>query len=348
MPTTISWTEETWNPVTGCDKVSPGCDFCYALTLAKRLKAMETKRVQLGKLAPEDVKYQLDGDPATSGPGFGVATHEDALTEPLQRRKPTMWFIPSMGDLFHARVPDEFIARVFVIMALAERHTFQLPTKRPKRMRDLLTSLRWRELLQAADSWAVGIDLPMPAAEFLRVRKWIYGTGDWQQPVSPLRNVWLGTSVENQKYADLRVPLLIDTPAAVRFLSCEPLLGPVDLTGPVVDGHRPRLTYWLYGRPGWGPEETTPTGLIMQSPTTGPRIDWVIAGGESALSSARLMSLDWARRLRDDCAAAGVPFHFKQTGTEAARALGISGKGDKFDELPADLQIREYPTGATL
>jgi protein gp37 len=355
--TTISWTDRTWNPVTGCDRVSPGCDNCYALTLAKRLKAMEGKRIQLGKLDPGQAKYQNDGDPRTSGPGFKVTTHEDALTEPLRHHAPTKWFVPSMGDLFHAQVPDEFIARVFIVMALAGQHTFQIPTKRPKRMRDLLSSPRWRDLLQEADGWACRLDLPIPAGKFLKVRAWIYGSGDWRDPVTPLSNVWLGTSVENQKYASIRVPLLIARrlPATVRFLSCEPLLGPVDLSRWMTTGHTDwqcsgclrfftgphrlvcpncdRVGYWTGSHAGNGRPNGQPIG-------------WVIAGGESG-RGARPMHLDWARQLRDQCAAAGVPFHFKQLGTQLATELGIAGKGDDFDALPAEFQIREYPKGVT-
>lgn len=321
MPTEISWAQETWNPTTGCDKISLGCDNCYACTLASRLKAMGSP------------KYQTDGDPTTSGPGFGVATHEATLTQPLRWKQPRVVFVNSMSDLFHKDIPDEYIAQVFAVMAATPQHTYQVLTKRHGRMRSLLRNDEFRLLTKLMHA-------EMQLAKTLPYRPLVIN-------VWPLRNVWLGVSVENQRWADTRIPALLDTPTAVRFLSCEPLLGPVDLAGQVIDGHRPRLTYWLYGRPGWGPEETTPTGLIMQSPTTGPRIDWVITGGESG-PGARPMSLDWARQLRDQAAVAGVPFHFKQTGTEAARALGISGKGDKFDELPADLQIREYPTGATL
>jgi hypothetical protein len=130
----------------------------------------------------------------------------------------------------------------------------------------------------------------------------------------PLPNVWLGVSVENQKWADTRIPALLETPAAVRFLSCEPLLGPIDLWGPLKDGHhRPTLTYWLDGRPGWGPEQMGPTGLVFQEPATGPRIDWVIVGGESG-HGARTMHPGWVRTIRDQCQHSGVAFLFKQWG----------------------------------
>jgi protein gp37 len=169
----IEWTDTTWNPTTGCDRVSPGCDHRYALTLAKRLKAMGS------------AKYQTDGDPRTSGPGFGVAVHETSLAAPLRWRQPRMVFVNSMSDLFHARVPVEFIARVFAVMAATPQHSYRVLTKRAVRLRRLAPQLPW------------------PG------------------------NVWMGVSVENLTVAG-RVDQLRQVPAAVRFLSCEPLLGPLD------------------------------------------------------------------------------------------------------------------------
>lgn len=238
----ISWTTKTWNPTTGCDQVSPGCDHCYALTLAARLKRMGNKR------------YQNDGNPKTSGPGFALTLHPDKLDEPLKWYKPARVFVNSMSDLFHDDVPDKFIAEVFAVMALADRHTFQVLTKRPRRMQRLLS----------LDGFADECDSA-------RLRRDPYRL----LPDFPPPNVWLGTSVEDQKRADLRVSHLLNTDAAVRFLSCEPLLGPVDLTS------------WLSG------------------------LHWVIAGGESG-PDYRPMNLDWARSLRDQCVEAGVPFFFKQ------------------------------------
>jgi protein gp37 len=278
--TAIEWATHVWNPTTGCDRVSPGCDHCYALTMAKRLKGMG------------QAKYQNDGDPRTSGPGFGLTMHADTMGDPLGWRKPRKVFVNSMSDLFHDKVDAGFIAHVFAVMALTPQHTYQVLTKRHGRLRSLLND---RAFLAVLDDYR----------EAIRP-----GCGDFTWP---LPNVWLGVSVESQQWADIRIPALLETPAAVRFLSCEPLLGPIDLAGPVVNGHRPRLTYWLDGRPGWGPEETTPTGLIMQPRVTGPRIDWVIVGGESG-PGARPMHPDWARSIRDQCQTAGVPFFFKQWG----------------------------------
>jgi len=277
--TGIEWTDATWNPTTGCDKVSPGCDHCYAMTLAPRLKAMGSPR------------YQNDGNPATSGPGFGFTMHPAALDQPLRWTRPRRIFVNSMSDLFHSDMTLEFLADVFAVMASASQHTFQVLTKRPGRMASLLSSPRWSESLAGSVYWPRDVD-----------------------PEVPLSNVWLGTSVEDQKRADLRLAPLFDTPAAIRFLSCEPLLGPV------------RLQQALNGdRAGWRHVAA---------------LDWVIVGGESG-PGARPMNADWARALRDECAAAGVALHFKQWGSHDEhgtpmhkKAAGRLLDGRTWDEFP--------------
>jgi protein gp37 len=240
-PSKIEWTGETWNPTTGCDKVSEGCRSCYALTLAGRLKRMG------------QAKYQRDGDPRTSGPGFGLTLHPDALEIPLRRKKPTTFFVDSMSDLFHPEVPEGFIGSVWNTMALAPQHTFQVLTKRPQRARAVL------------EGWAKA--------------GWLWRRDDmlWCGPLAPgpLPNVWLGTSIESDTYT-WRADHLRATPAAVRFLSLEPLIGPVPSLN--LDG-----------------------------------IDWVIVGGESG-RHARPMHPQWVRDVRDRCVAVGVPFFFKQWG----------------------------------
>lgn len=248
----IEWTEATWNPVTGCDRVSEGCDHCYAQTLAKRLKAMGNAR------------YQCDGDPRTSGPGFGVMLHHDVVDLPHRWGRGRIVFVNSMSDLFHDEVPDDFIADVFRTMQATPRHQYQVLTKRPGRMASLLN--RW---LREGDTTAGLVELP---------------------------NVWLGTSVENQKWACVRIPQLLRTPAAVRFLSCEPLLGAVDL--PAVN-----------------------------------ELDWVIVGGESG-HDARPMDPAWARAIRDQCTAAAVPFFMKQWGGRTPKAGGRELDGRTWDEMP--------------
>jgi protein gp37 len=238
----IEWTEVTWNPVTGCDRVSAGCDHCYALTLAKRLKAMRV------------AKYQQDGDPRTSGPGFGVSVHPEALDEPYRWHTPRVVFVNSMSDLFHARVPLTFVRNVFDVIADTPQHTYQVLTKRSLRLRRLADQLLWPP------------------------------------------NLWMGVSVESAEQLS-RVEHLRQVPAAVRFLSCEPLLGPldkIDLAG----------------------------------------IGWVIAGGESG-PNYRPMHLEWARSIRDTSRAANVPFFFKQWGGRTPKALGRRLDGEIWDEMPA-------------
>jgi protein gp37 len=285
--TTIEWTDRVWNPTTGCDRVSPGCDNCYALTMAKRLKGMG------------QAKYQTDGDPRTSGPGFGLQVHPDVLDQPLRWRKPARVFVNSMSDLFHPRVPDDFIAQVFGVMATADQHTFQVLTKRPKRMRALLSNDRFWHLVEA--EWRYHHD------------------GRGMLPSWVLPNVWLGTSVEDQQRAEERIPALLDTPAAVRFLSCEPLLGPVDLAewlDPPCDDDPDGLHY--YGCGDDAPDD----------------LHWVIVGGESG-PGHRPMDPAWARGLRDQCVQAGVAFFFKQHGGARPKANGRELDGRTWDEMPA-------------
>lgn len=275
MRSKIEWTNETWNPVTGCTKVSPGCDHCYAERITERFH---------GKGSFAEVKL-----------------HDDRLSAPLRWSKPRMVFVNSMSDLFHDKVPDEFIARVFAVMAVTPQHNYQILSKRHGRMRSLLTSDKFR------DQCAGISDGPLIWTDFT-----------W-----PLPNVWLGVSVEDQKRADLRIPALLDTPAAVRFLSCEPLLGPVDLSG------------WLSCLSSVVNEETDEWA---------PGLSWVIVGGESG-PGARTMNVEWARALRDQCAKAGVPFFFKQAGSVLARQWGCTDpKGHNPDEWPEPFP-REFPVG---
>jgi len=273
--TAIEWTERTWNPTTGCDRVSPGCDHCYALTMAARLKGMG------------QAKYQADGDPRTSGPGFALTVHPDTLDEPLRRRVPTTYFVNSMSDLFHQDVPMTFIGSVWSTMARCERHTFQVLTKRPQRMADVLKM------------WEANTNGSAYGGPSWRDHRLLWN----ESQTWPLPNVWLGTSVENDRYT-FRANHLRATPAAVRFLSCEPLLGPLPSLN--LDG-----------------------------------IDWVIVGGESG-PGARPMHPDWARDIRDRCAAAGVAFFFKQWGSHdesgervGKKAAGRLLDGRTWDEMPA-------------
>ncbi len=270
--TSIEWTGDTWNPTTGCDRISPGCDHCYALTMAKRLKAMGA------------AKYQTDGDPRTSGPGFGVAVHQDVLTAPLRWRKPRMVFVNSMSDLGHARIDRDFLAAVFGVMAAAGQHTFQVLTKRPGRLVKLLSDeheFRQRMAQSLLLEDGNGGD---------HVDDWLAVNAPW-----PLPNVWLGTSIESDEYC-WRADELRKMPAAVRFLSLEPLLGPLPSLN--LDG-----------------------------------IDWVIVGGESGRGH-RPMDLNWVRDLRDRCTELGIRFFFKQVGGVRPKSGGRLLDDRTWDEMP--------------
>lgn len=259
----IQWTEQTWNPTTGCDRVSPGCDHCYALDMAARLK-------RIGQ-----PKYQRDGDARTSGPGFGLSCHDDTLELPLRWKNPRRVFVNSMSDLFHPEVPDEFIGKVWDVMVRTPRHTYQILTKRPQRIARVLGP-------DGAGVYAVEGPVPCP------------------QP-----NVWLGTSIENDRYV-FRADHLRASPAAVRFLSLEPLIGPLP-------------------------------SLSLDS------IDWVIVGGESG-PGARPMDLGWVREILIWCAEAGVSLFVKQLGAVWAREMGsMDRKGGDWSEWPDDLRIRVMP-----
>jgi protein gp37 len=281
--TNIQWTNETWNPITGCSKVSPGCAHCYAESLS--LRYGWSKQPWLPQYAAEN-----------------VVLHPERLEYPIHWRKSRMVFVNSMSDLFHEQVPDEFIAQVFRVMLETPRHTYQILTKRPERM------LAWRR-----DFWPVwSRDLPM---KYMGVRL-------------ELPNIWLGVSVENQHWADVRVPLLLQTPAAVRFLSCEPLLSPVDLTR-WIRAYQPEEAARDHAR--WeGPFYTSPSLPL----TT---IDWVIAGGESG-PKHRPMDLDWARSLRDQCQVAGVSYFFKQVGGATPKSGGDLLDGVQWHQMPHEVE----------
>ena len=317
----IQWTQATWNPVTGCDRVSPGCAHCYAAKMAARLKEMGNAR------------YQKDGGSA-SGLGFGVALHPDLLDLPLRWKKPRMIFVNSMSDLFHEEVPDDFIDRVFATMALAPRHTFQVLTKRPTRMHDW--SLR---TLSGAQREHLVFD-----SALLTLRHQWRKLGRVAWPGWPLPNVWLGVSVENQRWADERIPLLLETPAAVRFVSLEPLLGPVDLRcwlPPFGAGwtDRPNLSWAICGGESAGPakrrlvEWCGCTYSLGRGGRCSPLQDCDDCGGAGWQSKPH--ALEWVRNIRDQCVAAGVPFFFKQWGGPRPKAGGALLDGREWREVPA-------------
>jgi len=233
----IEWTESTWNPLTGCTKISPGCKFCYAERMAKRLHAM--------------------GQPNYAN-GFKLAIHEHVLEKPLEWKTPQVIFVNSMSDLFHEKVPLDFIRKTFDVMRRASWHQFQVLTKRAERLVELSPQIEWPE------------------------------------------NVWMGVSVEDQDYVS-RIDCLRRTGAMIKFLSLEPLLGPIpelDLTG----------------------------------------INWAIVGGESG-PGARPVLQEWVTDIRDQCMAAHVPFFFKQWGGVQKKRAGRALEGRTWDEMPANLSL---------
>jgi protein gp37 len=239
MSTKIEWTNETWNPVTGCTKISAGCSNCYAERMARRLAG----------------KYGYHEQPDH----FKVTLHPDKLNQPLWWKKPRMIFVCSMGDLFHDDVDEESIMEIIDIMTFAKQHTFQVLTKRPERMNYIVNQI---------ERHAGGFP----------------------------NNVWLGVTAENQQAADERIPLLLNTPAAVRFVSVEPMLGSVDLSlyQPIVRQHK--------------------NDFMKARGILGGKIDWVICGGETGHGS-RPMKAEWAIHLRNQCLDSGVPFFFKKPGS---------------------------------
>lgn len=356
----IQWTDATWNPSTGCNAVSDGCKHCYAETLAPRLQALNAANMAAGK---RDNGW---------GAGFKFTEHADKLLEPLRWKRPRRIFTCSMSDLFHERATEAHLDKVWAVMAACPQHSFQVLTKRPQRMAEYLAGWssdphdRGRRLWSALTGICLWSD-PDGMHESLH-----YST-PW-----PLPNVWLGTSVESMDvlrpgwypgHPEIpgRIDSLLACPAAVRFLSCEPLLGPLD------------LTRWFMG-----PTKQNPGGTFSFTQCSRP-IDWVIVGGESG-TGARPMHPQWARDLRDQCAAAGVAFFMKQFGAwlaaseakledfgpkAAARLINLNGEaispqlapllgalsahallvktashnGDpaKWPAELADLNIREYP-----
>lgn len=266
----IEWTDATWNPIRGCSRISEGCRHCYAEGIAARFSGPG--------LPYEGLAKRVNGEARWTGKLQLVI---DNLHEPLHWRRPRRVFVNSMSDLFHENVPFAWVDQIFAVMALARQHSFQVLTKRADRMRAYFSDTRARQ------------------AAICRAAKAIDGMRfDHESDIGgchwwPIKNIWLGASVEDQAAADARIPDLLATPAAVRFLSCEPLLGPVDITAI---------------------RRTRAEGFMRPLDGRFNRIDWVICGGESGSGAVRPMHPDWARSLRDQCAAAGVPFFFKQWG----------------------------------
>jgi protein gp37 len=295
---TIAWTEATWNPVTGCSHVSEGCRHCYAETLSRR--------------------YGRSSKPWTAqNAAENVRLHRNRLDKPLGWRKPRLVFVNSMSDLFHELVPFEFIDEVFAVMAVTPEHTYQVLTKRPDRM------LEYTQRAFASEPTVRCIQLELEGNRVLSSHSDGYS---W-----PLPNVWLGVSCEDQKNADLRIPTLVETPAALHFLSCEPLLGPIDLRpkgGKVFE----MLSQW-YGPQGFDSTGSQP--MRERVPGLFPKVDWVIVGGESG-PGFRPMALEWAEDIQRQCERAGVSYFFKQ---KSGRYPG------QTDGVPDHMLVRQFPTG---
>ena len=287
--TKIEWVQnpdgtqgKTWNPITGCDKISTGCKNCFAERMARRLAG----------------RYGYPKAPNH----FDVTLHYDRRDEPVRRRKPTTYFVCSMGDLFHEDIEWADIAEIWEVMAWAEQHTFQVLTKRPQRMLEFLLDY-WMQSEHHS-----GVVLP---------------------------NVWLGITAENQATADERIPLLLQTPAAVRFVSCEPLLGAIDVEKYLQQWQCPDCFTWQHTSTFCDSCGTEQWENIDNANKRG--LDWVIVGGETG-PGARPMHPQWARDIRDQCQAAGVPFFFKSWGAWVPGANDRTGQLRNHGHFCADGQ----------
>ena len=334
--TKIQWTEASWNPVRGCSRVSAGCQHCYAETQAARFS---------GPGQPYEGLIQItSGGPRWNG---AVKFVEEHLADPLRWKRPRRIFVNSMSDLFHEALTDEQIAAIFGVMAAAPQHTFQVLTKRPQRMREWFgwleatarqianvfpeDPLAWRRahLLSAAGLRTGALSRMPISAAGISAQPW------------PLPNVWLGVSVEDQASAHERIPLLLGTPAAVRWVSYEPALGPVDFA---------RLA-----PPGFPHDTFDALRGVYRGGLEAPRLDWIVVGGESG-PGARPFDVAWARETVRACKAAGVHVFVKQLGArafstgfdlpkDACNFLRLaSAKGGDPEEWAPDLRVREWPT----
>jgi protein gp37 len=353
--TTIEWATAVWNPTTGCTRVSAGCDNCYAFALhdkryASNLHAANDflgvlevdQRVESRAMAARRMGVKMPWPKQYDRPFSRVQLLPERLDDPLRHKKPERYFVDSMSDLFHEDVPDEYLDRVFLRMALNRRHRFLILTKRPERMSAYCHRVMPSPSPEDLDHVST---LTTPGEREV--------VGDWARLSmmglpQPPPNVWLGTSVEDQASADERIPHLLATPAAVRFLSCEPLLGPIDLVSLFQDG-------------------TAMRELEKGVAHYNVRIDWVIVGGESG-PRARPMDLAWARSLVEQCRAAGVTPFVKQLGSRPYLKVTVAGSealrdetytpeypwgsmplhlreshGRDMAEWPEDLRVREFP-----
>ena len=318
MSTKIEWSEEVWNPIVGCSRVSAGCENCYAERVAHR--AMQPAHVGLTVMGKKGPRWNGT-----------VRTLPERLSTPLRWRKPRRVFVNSMSDLFHEAVPFEFIAAVFGVMAACPRHTFQLLTKRPARAAEFFA---WASSLptQTGKGWRDGAPVVGYLGEHAlrltggRCNVWRKGPlAPW-----PLPNVHIGVSVEDQATADERIPILLTLPAALRWISYEPAIGPVDF---------------------WGARYRSPKGGLHGAVSSWGGVNWIVVGGESG-PGARPFDLAWARSTVAQCKAAGVPCFVKQVSkrpwhtNSAGQRVQLCmehNKGGDPSEWPANIQIREMP-----
>lgn len=291
----IEWTDATWNPIRGCSVVSGGCRNCYAMSVAARFSGKSQ--------AYEGLAYRNESGAHWTGQ---VQLIEEHLEDPLRWKRPRRIFVNSMNDLFHESVPDEWIDKIFAVMALAPQHTFQILTKRPERMRDYFSNMEDRMDSigqQSYDNFGTMLSGDAIGEDFVQFNL-------------PLDNVWLGVSVEDQATFDERWPYLRDTHAWTRWLSVEPLLGPINALSALKENH-------YYCDVSDNPDDPTPAHRCR------PVAGWLVVGGESG-PNARPIHPDWARSLRDQCVAADVPFFFKQWG--AYQPLGsVFNTSDKMN-----------------
>lgn len=326
----IEWTQHTWNPIRGCSRISPGCKHCYAeRTAARNLPGMRSPTT-----------HQPFAIMGSDGPHWTgkVELIESMLDIPLRRRIPTTYFVNSMSDLFHEALPDESIDRIFAVMALCPQHTFQILTKRADRMWEYLSAARER---LAKRFWIDVTILRAAPVKGIRAAVNRFRSMAFDESLAPmpwpLPNVWLGVSVENQECADERIPLLLKTPAAIRFISAEPLLGPLC------------IGRYLHGHEEHGIDLARPAGSKVGC-TVGytPPLDWVICGGESG-PGARPCQIEWLDRIAAECESARVPCFVKQLGSNPRHgAFKYSCESDRThgrdpEDWPRSLRVREMP-----
>jgi protein gp37 len=333
----ISWTDHTWNPLRGCSRVSAGCVNCYAETQAARFAGVVN-----GKPQPYHGLITI----GAKGPRWNgmIKLVPERLGDPLHWKRPRKIFVNSMSDLFHENAPREYVASVLGVIAMSGHHTFQVLTKRPARMRELMDSITLEEAMyELARS---NIALPSRAMS-KHIRDSMIEQGrdpDWEGPMCDAPWLWLGVSAEDQVTANERVPRLLATRAAVRFVSYEPAIGPIDVT-----------SYVIRSRPVTDPELDAPDGALVdgmrRSVYTWERevgIDWIIVGGESGLG-ARPFDITWARAVVEQARGTGCAVFVKQLGADPYMSPGpitwptTHSKGGDLSEWPEDLRVQEFP-----